>query len=290
MTHEPRYADFFVKGSLWKLLRGANAYTFVETYELLRRTFGYQLHYANYGLWTDGLDTDEPGRQLSRYLGEALGLKPGDKLLEAGSGLGQCAVDLCTEYDLAAVRGLNICVEQANYANALARHHGLQDKIEHQIIDACKAVQDLEKGAYQHALAQECIGHFPDPGAYLRGLSKMLPSGGRMAFTLVTSPKPPPRSIAAVQKLVFNVVPHSGAHWEQLFKDSGFVNVRREIITDQVFVPLFGYLRRRFKEDPENLSFTGPVSRLTMRALLDRSEEGVRTGTMGYELLVGEVA
>ena len=185
----PNLEDFFIKGSMWKLFRGANPYTFVETYKLLRRVFGYELFYVNYGYWKDGIETPEPGRELTHFIGDALGLKKGDRVLEAGSGLGQASIDSCTRYDLEKVVGLNICNEQADFANALTASQGLEHKIEHRICDACTEIDRFEHGEFDHAFAQECIGHFPDPLHYLTGVRKMLPSGGRMA---ITTPAIPP--------------------------------------------------------------------------------------------------
>ena len=283
------YPDYFQPGSLWKLLRGENPYTFVETYELLTRSFGYGLHYVNYGLWVDGLDTVEPGRELTRLLGRKLGLAEGDRVIEAGSGLGQSAVDLCRDFGASKVFGMNICEEQVAFANALADQQGLADRIEHRVADACTTVHEQEARSFDHAVAQECIGHFPDPDAYLTGLSKLLLPGGRMAFTLVTSPKPPPKSVAYVQDLFFGVVPESGPAWEERFARCGFTDVQREDITEQVFVPLFAYVRRALERDSENMSYAGPGGRLALRALLNRSENAVQNGTMAYEVLVGQV-
>jgi len=288
MTDTPPFKDFFDEGSLWKLLRGENPYTFLNTYSILQQLFGYELPYANYGYWEQGLDTPEPGQKLTIHLGEALGISPGDRVLEAGSGLGQCAVDLCGHFEAEQVLGMNVCAPQVRYANALAAAAGLSDKIEHQEVDACAKVQSLEPGAFNHALAQECIGHFPDPLGFLTGVRKMLPSGGRMAFTLVTSPKPPPRPQAIAQKTFFGVVPHDGAHWAGLMEQAGFTDVRREDMTEVVFVPMFGFIRRKLREEPESFKVTGPAGRLALRAFLKVTEAGVRRGTMGYELLVGQ--
>jgi cyclopropane fatty-acyl-phospholipid synthase-like methyltransferase len=289
LSDEPRYETFFEEGSIWKLLRGEDAYTMVDTYHVLRRVFGYKRHYANYGYWKDGIDTHEPGRELALHMGRALGLKKGQRLLEAGSGLGQAAVDICEHFELAGVTGLNPCTPQVNFANALSEWSGTGERVQHRVADACAEVETFPPGHFDHAMAQECIGHFPDPMRFLRGVHTMLPSGGRFAFTLVTSPKPPSRSVAAAQKLFFGVVPESGDHWAELITKAGFNVVQKDDITDIVFTPLFKYIRRTLKDDPKALQFQGPLGRIGMRALLTRSEAGVRTGTMGYELIVGEV-
>ena len=78
-SSSPRIADYFVDGSVWQLFRGANPYTFIDTYEVLRRVFGYELNYVNYGYWPEGIGTEEPGRRLTFQLADSLGLKEGQR-------------------------------------------------------------------------------------------------------------------------------------------------------------------------------------------------------------------
>jgi cyclopropane fatty-acyl-phospholipid synthase-like methyltransferase len=284
----PKLEEFFIKGSMWKLFRGANPYTFVETYRLLCSVFGYQLFYVNYGYWKDGIKTVEPGRELTYFIGDALGLKAGDKVLEAGSGLGQASIDSCSKYDLSKVLGLNLCDSQVNFANALTTAQNLREKIEHRICDACTEVDTFKKGDFDHAFAQECIGHFPDPLHYLKGVCKTLPSGGRMAITIVSSPKPPSKSLAYVENLFFGTVPKDGPHWENLFKEAGFNIVESKDITEMVFVPMFAAIRDRLKNDPKSMNFPW-MTNLGLKVLLNRTENGIKTKTMGYHFIVGEV-
>jgi len=285
----PKLDDYFVEGSLWQLVRGANPYTFTDTYKVLRRIFGYELNYVNYGYWSDGVETDEPGRQLTYHLVNALDPKPGHRILEAGSGLGQAAIDCCEHYGLAQVVGLNMCEPQVQFANALAKHAGLADKVQHRVCDACEEVKTFEPGGFDHAFAQECIGHFPDPLAYLKGVRRVLAPGGRMAITIVTSPKPPGWGLSFVEKLFFGCVPENAEYWSDLFKEAGFGNVQSHDITDMVFVPLFQAIQSRLVEDPDSMEFRGPVGRMALRALLNQTQKGIQNQTMGYQLVVGEV-
>ena len=284
----PQLEDFFVNSSMWKLFRGANPYTFIDTYELLRKVFGYELFYVNYGYWKDGIETNEPGRELTHYIGDALGLKAGDRVLEAGSGLGQASIDSCLKYDLKKVIGLNICEPQVNFANAYTQSQNLHDKIEHRICDACAEVETFEKGAFDHAFAQECIGHFPDPLKYLTGVKNVLPSGGRMAITIVSSPKPPSRALAYVEDFFFGTVPKDGEHWVKLFEEAGFRIVENKDITDMVFKPMFEAIRHRLEHEPESMNFSWSTN-MALKVLLNQTEKGIRTKTMGYHFIVGEV-
>lgn len=279
----PTYDAFFERGTLWQQIRMRNPYEFSQTYHLLRAALGYQAHYVNYGYWVDGHQTVEPGRKLALLVGERMGLKPGNRLVEAGSGLGQAAVDLAKHFQLASVNGINPCVPQVNFANALAKHNEL-DHVRHHVGDACTMVSDFLP--FDHALALECIGHFPDGDAFLRAVLSGLPSGGRIGFTLVTSPKPPGAVTAAFEDAFFGVVPMSGADWVKRLEAAGFTDIRRDDITDVVLKPMIDVALDRMANDPEagKLSF---MQRFSVGSFLKVSRSAVASGRMGYELLTG---
>ena len=287
-TPAPQFEEHFVNGSVWQLFKGANPYTFTDTYKVLRNLFGYELNYVNYGYWPEGIETNEPGRKLTHLLVDKLNPKPGQRLIEAGSGLGQAAVDSCEHYDLDTVFGMNMCEPQVAFANALSASMGLQDKVIHKVCNACEEVKLFEPGSFDHAFAQECIGHFPDPLSYLKGVRRLLTPGGRMAITVVTSPKPPGRGLAFAENLFFGCVPENASYWSELFKEAGFINVESQDITDVVFTPLFKAVRKKIIENPESIQFQGPIGKLALKFLLTQSEKGIANQTMGYQIIVGE--
>jgi len=283
------YARYFEGASVLGLARRKDPYSFVETYQLMQRVFGYSLHYVNFGYWPEGITTPEPAREMTLHMGRALGLKAGDRLLEAGSGLGQAAVDMANAFSLDKVEGLNINTAQLGFANELAGRSGLADRVSHRQADACAAPEQMEQGAFHHAFAQECIGHFPEPERFLAGLRKMLPPGGRFAFTLVVCPEPPPRVFAEAANLVFHVVPKDGAHWERLLKGAGFQIAAREDMRETVFRPLLSFVNKRLKEDDQAMAFASAPVRAVMNQLLGAALGGLDKGYLGYEMLVGEV-
>jgi cyclopropane fatty-acyl-phospholipid synthase-like methyltransferase len=280
----PAYARHFVPGSLRALYREKHPYGFTQTYTLMRRAFGYQLHYVNFGYWPQGLTTVEPGREATLLLGRALHLQPGERVIEGGSGLGQTAVDLCSAFSLAEVRGMNPCTPQVAFANELAAAEGLGDKVRHEVCDATEAVFDLQPGAWDHGVASECIGIFPDPQKFLRGLHRALRPGGRVAFTVVTSPKPAGRVQHEIGALFFGTRARAPSWWIEALTSAGFVDVERQDITAEVFPPMLQTVRRNLREQPELLGLAGPFAGAAIRLLIRSAERGVAAGTMGYEL------
>ncbi len=285
---EPRYEDYFQPGSLWRLWR-EGMYVCRETYEILRDVFQYKAHYVNYGYWPDGLGTVEPGRQMAMLVGQALRLRPGDRLIDAGSGLGQASIDLCRAFDLAGVTGVNPCVPQVNFARALVASEGLSDRVSFVVEDACRFVSGARAGGFTHAMAIECITHFPDHRGFLETLRRELPSGGAVAFAVVTSSRPETGLKRGLMKLFSGVEQQTSAYWQGLLRDAGYVDLSVQDITAQVIPPATSYVKRRVEEDPALMSRYGWVTRRGLERFMATAVEGAREGRLGYELHVGRI-
>lgn len=285
---EPRYEDYFQQGSLFRLWRDG-MYVCRETYEILRDVFQYRAHYVNYGYWPDGLDTEEPGRRMAMLVGDALGLKPGDRLIDAGSGLGQASIDLCKAYDLAGVAGVNPCEPQVNFARALVAHHGLEDRIQFHIEDACEFVKGAGKKGFTHAMAIECITHFPDHYGFLETLRRELPSGGAVAFAVVVASTPEKGLKKRLLKLFSGVEQQTTDYWQGLLKRAGYTDIRRVDITEQVIPPAATYARRRLEAEPDLVRRYGFATSIALKRFMSTAELGAREGRLGYELHVGRI-
>lgn len=285
-TPSLNYDRFFEKGSLRRLMGGADVHDFAETWSTMRRAFGYQLHHVNFGYWPQGVGSPEPGRALTYHMGEALGLSSGDRVLEAGARLGQASADLCERFSLGRVQGFTRSDAEARFANALAQHAGVADRVQHRAEELSQALAQLQPGEFTHGFAQECVGRLPDPQGFFRQMHRLLPPGGRLAITVVTSPNPPSGPLAKAQRLFAGVVPKGGEHWQASLQQAGFSQVRREDITAHSFTPLLQAVRANIKRDPKLMPVRDPISKRAVLGLLSAVERGVKRGTMGYELLV----
>lgn len=284
------YARFFAPGGFPRLWRNGHPYEHRELYELIDAVWDYDAHYVNYGYWPDGIDSVEPGRQMSLLVGEALGLSKGDRLIDAGSGLGQAAVDLALSYELDRVVGINPCRPQVQFANALADAAGLREVVQHHVGDASTYVRRLVDDGFTHAMAIECINHFPDGLGFLQDVRDALPPGGRVAFPVAVSNRRQTRWQKAAIGFMMSVDQKPGDFWTDQLERAGLVPVERTDITEEVVRPVIAYTRRRLSERPDLLrQRTGPLSRVAIRAFMAAAERGLDNGTMGYELIVGEV-
>lgn len=285
---EPRYEDYFEAGSVYRLWRDG-MYVCRETYEILRDVFQYKAHYVNYGYWPDGLDTVEPGRRLAMLVGEALRMRPGDRLIDAGSGLGQGAIDLCRRFELAEVAGVNPCVPQVNFARALVAHHGLEHRVRFHVEDACAFVKGAGARGFTHAMAVECITHFPDHLGFLQTLRHELPSGGAVAFAVVVSNAPVTGWKRPLLKLFSGVQQQTTAYWQGLLQTAGYTQIERVDITAQVVPFVVEYARRRVAEAPELGRRYGPVMNVALGRFMALAEAAYQDGRLGYELHVGRI-
>lgn len=279
----PRLEDHFVPASLIGLLRRGHPYDFLDTYQTLRALYGYRAWYVNLGLWTDGPATDEPGRQLTLRVAEPLNLRPGDHLLDVGSGLGQGAVDLTTHLQLGRVTGLNPNPRQLAFARQLAASAGLGDRVEHLPADACTALAELPAASADGVIAVECVGHFNDPRGFLAGARHALKPGRRLAFCLNLAAGPLGPVERALIRLTFGFVPDTAATWTERLHQAGFHDVQLVDLTAQVTGALADLLDQRLA-DPA-LSELSRTTRLTTRLLHRATSRAVRAGRVRYALL-----
>jgi cyclopropane-fatty-acyl-phospholipid synthase len=119
-----------------------------------------------------------------RSLLEPLNLKPGQHLLEVGSGWGAMAITAARDYGVQ-VTSLTLSQEQLKEAQIRAQAAGLADKIRFEILDYRHIT-----GSYDAIIScemLEAVGH-ENYGAYFRALDKALKPGGRVSIQVITLP------------------------------------------------------------------------------------------------------
>lgn len=278
----------FVRGSVLGLLRRGHPYDFLETYQTLRALYGYESHYVNLGLWTDGEATTEAGRRLALRVAEPLGLGAGDRLVDAGSGLGQAAVDLARLYQLGAVYGVNVNPRQVAFAQELAAEAGLSAVIEHACADACTALAELPAGCASGVIAIECAGHFADPRGFLCGAHHVLAPGRRLSICLNVSSGPSSRWDRALIRASFGFVPETAELWEERLRSAGFADVTRVDLTSQVTGALARIIGARLDCPTEQVRSLPAGTRRVIRLLHDATRSAVEHGRVKYLLLHAE--
>ena len=131
------------------------------------------------------------GADATRALAAAVGLAPGWLVLDVGTGLGGTPRLLAEEYGCRC-HGVELTAARFNDAERLTRMVGLDDRVTFTLGDFMEI--DLPGSAFDLAVCQGAIMHFPDLRATLRRLASCLRPGGRLAIDEMIVATHPSRS------------------------------------------------------------------------------------------------
>jgi len=280
--------QYFVKATLKHFSKKRHPYDFRETYQILKELFGYNSCYVNFGYWSHGAQTIEPGRVLAIELATLLQLKPGDRLIDAGSGLGQAAIDLCQKYDLARVVGININPRQVGFANAITRWRHLDSCVKHFHGDACEAIGQLSGKGFKHIIAIECINHFSDPKEFLTNAYAVAGPGGSIALSLNIVPT----KLGLLQKSLLNIAfgfsPVSIDQWIDRFEKAEFIDVKVKDVTSKVLTPSLSFALSRLADRNRHNNLSLSV-KIYLKLQLKFALRSVRQGKLKYYMLAAKV-
>jgi cyclopropane-fatty-acyl-phospholipid synthase len=129
-----------------------------------------------------GMPLEEAQKAKYRALAEAIGLQPGEKVLEIGCGWGGFASMACSEFD-AELHGLTLSVEQKAWAENSLNDKGLSDKFDIRLQD----YRD-EKGRYDRVASIEMIEAVGEEywPAYFGKIAEVLKPGGRAGIQAIS--------------------------------------------------------------------------------------------------------
>ncbi|MEU2689215.1 methyltransferase domain-containing protein [Streptomyces hygroscopicus] len=184
---------------------------------LLRMAWDDNFHF---GYWDGPSDTSSVQEATDRFtdlLIERLRVGPGDRVLDAGCGIGKPAMRVATATG-ADVLGITISELQVTQATESARLGRLSDRVAFQYADAM--AMPFDDASFDAVLAFESINHMDRPTA-LREMARVLVSGGRLVLTDVTPPSDGSYQPADGPGVVTSLV--ALADWPALISDAGLV-------------------------------------------------------------------
>jgi tocopherol O-methyltransferase len=148
-----------------------------------RRALG--LHF---GMWDE--TTKSHAQSLLRtnaVMADAVGVGPGDRVLDAGCGVGGSSIWLA-ENRGATVVGVNVSPEQVAVARRYVRRRALENRVT--ILHRDYKATGFGDGSFDVVWACESVAHSPDQRDFLREAYRLLKPGGRMIVRDIYQARP----------------------------------------------------------------------------------------------------
>jgi cyclopropane fatty-acyl-phospholipid synthase-like methyltransferase len=157
--------------------REAIARYFDATLPYYRRFWHGSTGALHFGMSGRGTRHHDELIRTNEVLAEAAGLRAGERVFDAGCGVGGSAIWLARERDVR-VFGVTLSAAQVGAAREAARHHGVGDRVEFQLEDYART--SLPDGSVDVVWALESACYAPDPAALLAEARRVLRAGGRI--------------------------------------------------------------------------------------------------------------
>lgn len=116
-------------------------------------------------------------KNMNRVLADRAGVKAGDRVLDAGCGVGGSSMWLAEERD-AEVVGITAVASQRDMANRYAARRGLADRVRFEQADY--AATSFPDESFDVVWSLEALCHAPSKAAFYREAARLLRPGGRV--------------------------------------------------------------------------------------------------------------
>ena len=120
------------------------------------------------------------GLALTRRLGQKLGLRPGQCVLDVASGPGTTALELAERFGVA-VDGVDLGTATVQRATTLAAQAGLADRVRFHRADA--ELLPFDDVSFDAVVCECSLCLFPDKPAAVAGMARVLRPGGHVGIT-----------------------------------------------------------------------------------------------------------
>lgn len=257
-----------------------------------RRGGSYGIHY---GMWNE--DTNSLKDALvntNRTLASKVNINEGDKVLDAGCGVGGSAIWLAKEYDVQ-VAGITISEEQIQEAERLSRKEEVENKTEFKLEDFTST--DFDNDEFDLVWAIESVCHAEDKLDFLKEAYRVLREGGRILISdgfLMHSPQSEREKQILKDFCSGFSLPNleNYDNFKKLISKAGFENVRnwnktKEILPTSRRMYAMGLLGYPISKIIEKLRLTSSILTGNNLALI-RQHQGFKGGLMGYGFFYGE--
>ncbi len=130
------------------------------------------------GFWDGDTYTHaEAQTNMNHVLAKRIALRPGERVLDAGCGLGGSTIWLAQQFG-AEVVGVNLVASQLYRARRLAYRHGISDRVSFERRDFTRT--GFPEESFDVVWAIESVCHTPDKRSFLAEAKRLLKPGGRL--------------------------------------------------------------------------------------------------------------
>jgi hypothetical protein len=227
------------------------------------------------------------GLELSRHLGRAMRLSPGERLVDVGCGPGTGARFLAREFGVR-VHGVDLSRTLVERAEADVRREGLEGIVSFEVADAEHL--PLADGSFDAVVAECALCTFPSKRRAVGELARVVRVGGRIGLAdVVVDPERLPPELATLAGWIAclaGAVPLDG--YRGLLEEAG-IAVRLVERHDEALAEMAREAGTRLRA-LASLGRPEVAGIDTARAdrIVETVIDAVRRGILGYVLLVGE--
>jgi cyclopropane fatty-acyl-phospholipid synthase-like methyltransferase len=199
----------------------------------------YAIHF---GYWDKTTRTHAQSlREMNRTLADRIRIQPGQRVLDAGCGVGGSALWLASERSVEVV-GVTLVASQVERARLFAAEAGLAGRVSFAQEDYTST--PFPAGSFDVIWAVESVCHAPEKQLFAREARRLLRPGGRLGmveYTRVSRPLP----VSADEELMRSwlsgwAIPDiaTAEEWTGWFSDAGFDEIEITDITANVLPSL----------------------------------------------------
>lgn len=132
----------------------------------------------HYGFWDEGTrNRDAALLNQNRWMADALELKDGDVVLDAGCGVGGTAIWIAERYRVH-VQGISLMENQIELAQKSNADRNVADRVTFSVQSYLET--DFADGAFDKAYAMESMCHAESKAEFLAEMRRLLKPGGRL--------------------------------------------------------------------------------------------------------------